>query len=170
MSDILFHVLESNRTVFMLFALAGGLSFLVYTFRGDDRDSNTFRYVAPVVLWMIAENIIKALGYVVPQKWNRLACALCFLMIVVMIVMSVKKDRSVWAVFNIIGNLFVMYAVPSVAYLIIVTAVTVGGGAIVLIVGIPMMAIMAALAPDRYVYYDRDEVERSIDKIKRYLR
>lgn len=170
MNDILFQVLESNRMVFMIFALTGGVSFLFYTFRGDDRDSNTFRYLIPVVVWMIAENIIKALGYAIPEKWNKLACIVCFLLIITMIVVSLKKDMSIWAIFNITGNLFVMYAVPSVAYLIIITAVTVGGAAIVLIVGIPMMAIMGALAPDRYVYYDRDEVEKYRDEIDRYLR
>lgn len=166
MNDILFQLLEGNRTVFAVFAIVGGLSFLFYTFRGDDRESNTFRYVIPVVLWMIAENVIKALGYTIPQKWNRLACGVCFLMIGIMIVVSLKKDLSIWAVFNIIGNLFVMYAVPSVIYLIITTAVIVGGGAIALIVGIPMMAIMAALAPDRYTYYDPKEVEKTIDEMK----
>lgn len=166
MNDILFQLMEGNRTVFIVLAIVGGFSFLFYTFRGDDRESNTFRYVIPVVLWMIAENIIKALGYTIPQKWNRLACGICFLLIAIMIIVSLKKDLSIWAVFNIIGNLFVMYAVSSVIYLITATAVIVGGGAIVLIIGIPLMAIMAALAPDRYTYYDSDEVKKTIDDIK----
>lgn len=149
MNELLFRILEHNKFIFMAFAIIGTISFFLYSFRGDDLESNSFRYVIPVSLWLLAENIGKSVGYTFPEKWNKIAVIASCALIIIMIIISLKKDFSFYAIFNIWGNLFVMYAVPSVIYIIIASLVAFGGGAVLIILGVPILALGAMLAEER---------------------
>lgn len=149
MNELLFNIFEKNKVVFFLFAIVGTISFFAYSFRGDDLESNTFRYVAPVSLWLLAENMAKTAGYIFPEKWNRIAVIVSCLLIVVMVLVSLKKDFTLNAVFNIVGNLFVMYAAPMVLYIALCSVVVFGGGAALILVGVLALAFGAMFLEHR---------------------
>ena len=123
--------------------------FFFYTKRGARLHSNSFGCVLPVSLWMLVERVLLVLDVSIPSVWETVSIVLCFALILLMIVVSLKQDFSLYAVFNILGNLFVMYALPSVIYIVLVSVLIFGGGSALILLGIPLLAFGFALSEHR---------------------
>ena len=149
MNEILNIVLASNKFFSIFFALGGIISFFIYTKRGEKKNSNTFGYVLPVSLWMFVERMLAVLEIHIPRIWKNISISICLLLIIWMIILSIKKDFSVFVFFNIWGNLFVMYALPVVISTVLISVVMVGGGAAIVLIGIPLLAFGFALSESR---------------------
>lgn len=149
MNYVLEQIFEFNPVVFYAFALVGVVSFFLYTFRGEEHHSNTFACVLPVTLWILVEYIVQTMGYAMPIQVSVIAGIVSLACIALMVFESVRHDRTPFAILNILGNLFVMYAAPTVLYGVLAVGVITIGGAAILIVGIPLLILAWFLSDHR---------------------
>lgn len=149
MNAILNMILERNKMVMIFFAVGGVVSFFLYTGRGKKLESNTFWCVIPVSLWLFVERLLSELDIQLPLIWKNISVVICLLLILLMVVFSFVKDFSIYAIFNILGNVFVMYALPSIIFTVIVSVLIIGGGAALVLLSIPLLAFGFAVSNHR---------------------
>lgn len=140
LNELLITVFEKNEIVFWIFAIAGVVSFIGYSSRGRNKGSNTCWMLIPVMIWLVVEKCTELAGITIAKPWDRIGISICIIIIVMMTVCSFMKDPSLFAFFNIIGNLFIMYIIPHIIYLFMSCIVIVTGGAAMLAGALLLMA------------------------------
>ncbi|OUP84357.1 hypothetical protein B5F07_07795 [Lachnoclostridium sp. An169] len=149
MNQMLYRLFESNKFIFFAIIIVGTFSFLLYPVRENEEGDTSFLWITPVSIWLLVENICKTLEISIPEIWSKIAVIVCFLFILVMIAHSIMCDRTIFSLFNILGNLTVMYAVPTIVYMAVIAALYFIGWAAIIVVGIPALIFAAALAEER---------------------
>lgn len=116
-----FSIIEYNRLVYILLSALGLFSFVIYgRWKAWEKTvrklpgENAWKVLIPVFLWMIFEIAVKMLvlhdesTWTIPEQWLDIAKKVSVILIIIMCIWAFA-DASVFAIFNIIGNLYIVY-------------------------------------------------------------